>query len=343
MDNLVVSCTRPGFTNVSDTFIDEILGSLNESQVKIYLYLLRSVQGNIEISMTSIEDKFNYSEKDVMRAFKYLEKNRLIKMDTDDSKNIKRLSLLEPLSGEDGYKTGMDNGMNDGIRKKTFSPDELASFKARPEICELLYVSETYLKRMLNEKDVSSILYMNSVLGFSPDLIEYLIEYCANNKKDKMSYIDKVALSWAEAGIKTVGEARQRTSDIPAETGEVLKAFGITGRKPADPETAFVKKWLNEYGFSLDIIKSACERTIMNIHEPGFEYADAILLNWKKSGVTSLSDIEKLDELRKQEKEKKKGQGSKTASEKKTGTSGKRGRKKNTDTDYDALVKELLD
>ncbi|MCR5735106.1 MAG: DnaD domain protein [Lachnospiraceae bacterium] len=375
MDNLVVSCEHPGFTNVSDAFIDDILGSLNESQVKIYLYLLRSVQGNIEISMTSIEDKFNYSEKDVIRAFKYLEKNRLIKINTDDNKNLRGLSLLEPVSSSgkesepgsvsesesvsaavNGSEPESSSGKSaksaacrekgDPVsvkdaefpKKASFSFDELENFKARPEICELLYVSETYLKRMLNETDVSSILYMNSVLGFPPALIEYLIEYCANSNKVKMSYIEKVALTWAREGIKSVEEAKKRTSDVPSETYEVLKAFGIKRRKPCDPETAYVKKWLNEYGFSLDIILLACERTIMNIHEPGFEYTDAILSNWKKSGVKSVSDIERLDEERQKEKEKAKG-----SAVKKSPKAGKKTAAKSSKTDYDALAKELLD
>ena len=54
-------------------------------------------------------------------------------------------------------------------------------------------------------------------------------------------------------------------------------------------------RWLNQYGFSIEIIKEACARTIRQIHEPKFEYIDSILERWQKAGVKGLSDLKTLD------------------------------------------------
>ncbi|MCR5109015.1 MAG: DnaD domain protein [Lachnospiraceae bacterium] len=347
MSSLVVSCSHSGYTNISDAFIDEILGELNEAQVKIYLYLLRSVQGNIEISLNSIEDKFNYSERDVIRAFKYLEKNRLITIDTDEDKNLKGLSLLE-VEKKQRLKVAACSDVKDSVCvkpselpvKTSYSAAQLQSFKDRPEISELIYVSETYLGRMLNESDISSILYMNNDLGFSSELIEYLIEYCANNKKKKMAYIEKVAITWAKEGISNVEEAKKFTFANQSEAVEVLKAFGIEKRKPVDMEISYVNKWVKDLGFSMDIISLACERTIMNIQKPSFEYADAILSNWKKENVTCILDIEKLDDLRRADQKQKEASDKGKAAGGRKRSSGSKSR--GSDIDYDKLAQELM-
>ena len=53
----------------------------------------------------------------------------------------------------------------------------------------------------------------------------------------------------------------------------------------------------------MDIILEACKRTISQIHQPSFQYADKILKKWNQNGVKTLSDIEKLDLQRKKDQE----------------------------------------
>jgi len=74
-----------------------------------------------------------------------------------------------------------------------------------------------------------------------------------------------------------------------------MKAFGISGRSLVSSETAYIEKWRNEYGFSLDMIQLACEKTMQMIHEPSFEYADRILSNWKAANITTAEDVSKAD------------------------------------------------
>jgi DnaD/phage-associated family protein len=57
----------------------------------------------------------------------------------------------------------------------------------------------------------------------------------------------------------------------------------------------YMKKWLEEYGFDLDVVLEACNRTITNTHKPDFKYTDSILKNWQANEVTSLADITHLD------------------------------------------------
>ena len=68
-------------TIVSNLFIDEYMKDANDAQIKIYLYLLRMMSAHKATSVSDIADKFNHTEKDVMRALKYWEKNNLLALE----------------------------------------------------------------------------------------------------------------------------------------------------------------------------------------------------------------------------------------------------------------------
>lgn len=75
-------------TIVSNCFIDEYMSDANDAQLKIYLYLLRLINGNLPASISSMADKFNHTEKDVLRALKYWEKKKLLGLDFDENKTL---------------------------------------------------------------------------------------------------------------------------------------------------------------------------------------------------------------------------------------------------------------
>ena len=83
----------------------------------------------------------------------------------------------------------------------------------------------------------------------------------------------------------------------------VLNAYGIKGRGPAASEIAYIRKWSEEYGFALEVILEACDRTMNAIHQPSFDYTDSILKRWKDKNVRQLKDIDAVDADYRKEKE----------------------------------------
>ena len=75
-----------------------------------------------------------------------------------------------------------------------------------------------------------------------------------------------------------------------------MRAFGQGKRLPAPEEETYMKKWLREYKLPLDVVITACERTIMRTGGVSFLYADKILQQWHQAGVKSQADIAKQDE-----------------------------------------------
>lgn len=316
------------FTTVSDIFIDRYMPKANGEFVKVYLYLLRAIgSGNGVASISDIADHFSNTENDVIRALNYWASMGILKLSTDAQGNITALNV--PVLTDNGAAgaVGTDMTVNGNVqgadsadrvmtanaqgttadsskaagaprieKRKEYTLDEIKVFRNDPDVSELFFIIETYLKHTLSSSDTNLVLYWLDELHFAPDLIEYLVEYCITKGHSSLRYMDKVALGWADAGISTVEQAKDDAAAHSQIYYAVMKALGITGRNLVDSEITFINKWSGEYGFDIELIKEACGRTISNIHQPSFEYTDSILNNWRKKNVHSKKDIEVLDE-----------------------------------------------
>ena len=74
----------------------------------------------------------------------------------------------------------------------------------------------------------------------------------------------------------------------------VTQSLGLQrGLAPAERE--IIDQW-TAFGFSDDIIKEACQRTVLQTGGTNLNYVTSILKEWHRQQVTSLADIEKCDE-----------------------------------------------
>lgn len=309
-------------TTISNRFIDEYMTSANGEFVKIYLYLLRCMNSpDCSFSISKAADKFNHTEKDIQRALKYWEKMNLLQLEYAQDKSIAGIYFLDsedvlPKDDSVPLKKAPSPGSlpeaaafhplpkghaaqtasSHSAERKSYSTDELKSFQEKEEIQELMFVAESYLKKPLSSTDIQTLLFWYDGLGLSADLIVYLLEYCIAGGHASLHYMDKVAASWKEKDITTVEQAKQNVQAHSRLHYAVLKSLGIQGRSLVPAEFSYIEKWNKEYGFSEDMIAEACSRTILAIHQPSFEYADRILLNWKRQNIGSAEDIRKADE-----------------------------------------------
>lgn len=312
-----------GMTVVQNAFIDRFMPHANGEFVKVYLYLLRCADSGQELSLASIADVFDHTEKDVRRALAYWEKQQLLKLKLSSDGTISSATFLTPPAEERAVSVSsaaagrdQDSGAAASSENATDKPSlsikaqdmpsraRVKALSGQKEIRELFFIAEQYLQRPLASAEQDDLIYYYDTLQFSPDLIEYLLEYCISKGSPSRHYMRKVALGWAEAGITTVTQAKQDTNLYNKNYYAVLNTFGIKGRAPAIPEQEMMARWFGEFGFSMDLVLEACRRTIRQTHQPRFEYADSILKKWRKSGVSSMADVERLDAQRRQEQEK---------------------------------------
>ena len=86
-------------TVVSNLFIDEYMKDANDAQLKVYLYLLRMMSAHLATSVSDIADRFNHTEKDVLRALRYWEKQQLLSLDYDGDKNLVGIHIHDLTDG----------------------------------------------------------------------------------------------------------------------------------------------------------------------------------------------------------------------------------------------------
>ncbi|MBP5599462.1 MAG: DnaD domain protein [Lachnospiraceae bacterium] len=308
-------------TVISNRFIDEFLAEANDAQIKVYLYLVRMMSANLPTGVSDMADKFNYTEKDIMRALKYWEKKHLLTLEFNEAKaltGIRFLSSIAPskeepkplapivplkLVSSDGVEDAPSAKKEEKVEKETekpsyenisYSRDDLKKFKENPETEQLPFIAEQYLKKPLSLTDIEILYFIHYELKFSADLIDYLLQYCVE-RSQKFSYIKKVAIAWAEANVTTPKQAKAYLkSNIDKPVYTILKSLGRSNT-PTPTEAEIANKWYKDYGFTLDIIDEACRRTVLAVDSHRLEYCDRILSSWKKSGVKNLSDISALD------------------------------------------------
>lgn len=301
-------------TVLDNEFIDHYMVRANGEYVKVYLLLLRHMnQSSGYLSVSELADLLECTEKDILRALRYWKSEGLLDYldDTPDDPSPKSTAPSPAASSglhdvQSGYMTSSipaDSVSDSAALVSTTNIQQYRSRKERAEFKELLFVAEQYLGKTLSATDIDQITYFYDTLNMSAELIEYLIEYCVENGHKSMHYINKVALSWHEENITTVNLAKTSSFLYNKNCYCVLNAYGIKGRGPAASEIAYIRKWSEEYGFALEVILEACDRTMNSIHQPSFDYTDSILKRWKDKNVRQLKDIDAVDADYRKEKE----------------------------------------
>lgn len=301
-------------TYISNVFIDSYMPSANGDFVKIYLHLLRCLQQTqVDLSISHISDHFDCTEGDVVRALKYWEKVNLLSLTRDGNGQITDIQFLEPQAEETLQKTASVHtslGNERNTEKKdgksnaephiyqNYSEQELRSLQKDSAFETILKIVQGYLERPLSPQDVQLVAFLYKELKFSDELIYHLFEYCINRGKRRVNYIEKVAISWANANVKTPEDAANASAEYNADYSAVCKAFGLN-RMPGAVERQYIDRWVKEFGFDPDIIVEACNRTLLKIQKPDFKYANGILDGWHKSGVKKFADIAAQDALHK--------------------------------------------
>ncbi len=230
-------------TVISNLFIDEYMKDANDAQIKIYLYLVRMMSAGLATSMSDIADKFNHTEKEVLRSLRYWERKGLLTLQIDAAGNLAGIFLREPrasvsqenhqvisiapmLAANSAMESSASTPVSAAapvistpaaaqpqparpVQGSDVTAEQLESFQQSDESRQLMFVVEQYIGKPLSVREAKTICFMSDQLHFSDELIDYLVEYCVGLGKKDFRYIEKVALNWAEAGISTAEQARK--------------------------------------------------------------------------------------------------------------------------------------
>ena len=170
-------------TLIENEFIDQHMVDANGEFVKVYLFLLRHLHNPcMPLTISTIADFLQNTEKDILRALNYWQKEGLLGIEYDASGNISgitmgSMSVEEPSIEESSVETIPEPVPAKVIASAPSEPTNIEPFRNRKELKSLLFVAEQYLGKTLSPKDIETINYFYDGLHFSADLVEYLACY----------------------------------------------------------------------------------------------------------------------------------------------------------------------
>ena len=330
MNNLVITSEYgETFSSISNFFIDYHMIQANGEFVKIYLYLIRLLQGGRMVDIQEIADHFQCTQRDVCRAIRYWADHNLLQLEYNQKNEPIGITVLHPappaVQAEPETNSGMDllhrsnatvtpfpapaasakdlaassaaDEEGDGTKvpeKKSYSAAQIRAFGTDAQMESILYQFEMYWGHTPTNSEYQTLLYIYEQLEFPANLLEYLIEYCASLEHTSHRYMEKVAIDWYSRNIKTAKQAKDETSAYRALNNAISKELGLN-RVLTPAELRYINTWKNDYAFQQDIIIEACQRASAN-NKISFRYINGTLSNWYENQVKTLEDIRRLDE-----------------------------------------------
>lgn len=200
-----------------------------------------------------------------------------------------------------------DRAENNSISQKTAEPkkqrlvisapvlspkDIVNAVEDNSEISELFDEAQETLGRTISHAEQEMLVNLVNFYGLKSEIILMILGYCRskaeNGRKISTAYILKIAENWIDEGIDTISAAEEKLLAIEQSDklwSEITALSGIRHRKPTQKQRDMITSWSND--FSFEMIALAIEEMRENAASPSLAYADKILKNWKKTGIST--------------------------------------------------------
>ena len=244
---------------VEGAFVTSFLLEMPPLFAKIYLYLCYLCK-HTELKLnniSSISQQLACSPKDFSDGLEYLSKKHLINY------------TVTPFSFEMLSATAAAKSAN------VYSASSLTAYSDY-----FTGIRALFQTRVISNTEYDKARDWVEIYGLSVEASLMLISHCIDTKDESISfsYIDKVALSWANDGIVTSEKAEEYLQLYYAKNHDVSKLLVHLGlkRTPTMDEIKLYQKWTTDMGFDLKAIKAACQETTKSLN-PSLSYINRIL------------------------------------------------------------------
>lgn len=273
--------TEKGFAQVSFDFIENHLPKANATFVKIYIYLLMLAEKKAEKSFGEIAKTLGILESDLVNAVDYWMGEGLI---FADGENIcfsgRNADTFEAAEQEE---------------KEEEAQNIAEIISSNTELSDMFMLAQEILGKTITEKDMQTIYWFYQELKMPIEVILLLIEYCVSKGKNRISYIEKVAVSWNEMGLNNVEAVTNYLKSEEQKTGflySVRRIMGIADRNLSQIEEQYLTKWHNDFLMSEEMIALAYEYCIIQTAKLSFPYMDKIITRWHTEGISTVPEAE---------------------------------------------------
>ena len=284
---------QPQTIELQTLFIDHYFIGCPPMYVLIYIYTLRHFSDGQIISISDLSKHFNIIETDVLAAWNYWKDVGLVSLqEADDDMSITFLPVREPAAKPESNETQKTAYIE--TRPQCKQQDFAFIIANNKDVADLMSVIGQKLGKLLSSPEME-IIYRNyhEDLGLPFDVIEYLLHYCCEERGiRRRSYINTVAEDWSNNGIDDIEKALIYVEKFDKNYRSILTHLGIFSDYPAPTQKKYIKRWLDEWSFSIDLILHACDKTALNGAKRPFDYANKILKDWYEKGYKTIAEVE---------------------------------------------------
>ena len=265
-------------TEISDIFFSEYFSQSSGDYIKVYLYLAFLSKFGKDIKLTDLSKKLNLPLKLIQDAIKYWEDLGLLLKKTTGYTivNIQEKELYNLYSP-----------------KLTSSPEgscKNAQNQYRAKAVE--EINNSCFQGIMSPSWYNDIDLWFSKYGFDEQVMIALFKYCFERSALHRNYVQTVAESWSNNNIRNftdLDKYYQKQEKLNLIKKTIAKKLGFN-RPLTQYESAYVEKWVVEFGYGIDIIEIALKKTTTKSN-PNFDYLDKLISDWHDRHFTTPEDI----------------------------------------------------
>ena len=143
---------------------------------------------------------------------------------------------------------------------------------------------ESQLGRILNRRELETLLNVYQALGLPPEVLTLLIGDCAQRGRLTAREVEKQAYRWYDLGLDNYEAAASylaRQRQRQTHGARVLSVLGIHDRLPGESEQKYIDKW-EEMGVT----------TLLGTGRLSWPYLHKVLCAWREQGFRTARDVE---------------------------------------------------
>jgi len=260
--------------SVPSLIADNFLKLATHNELKVILYVLRHSSDGVDIQKTANALNLNPSDVEDALCF-WVDRGVLISDKVNDAKKEEpkiAVEINEKPSRVDVAKRGLE--------------DE--------NIAHLLQIAQLKFGRNLKTNESSTLVYIYDDLGLQLSLIFLLFQYALDEGKLNIRFIEKTAVEWVNAGVKTVLDAEkiiEKKALLKLAWKRVERVFGIEDRKPSTKETELSVLWLDTYKLDEEYLSLAYNVCVDNRGKLNFAYIAKVIENWRKENLDTAQKV----------------------------------------------------
>ncbi|MGN1034121.1 MAG: DnaD domain protein [Oscillospiraceae bacterium] len=202
-----------------------------------------------------------------------------------------------------GFKFWLARGLLEKKEKQKIKAEFLNLKLTTKELTQILNESKelkfiieqlpAILGRLPNQFDMLNVIDFNLNLGMQPELILYLLKYCATVGKSSAQAIKNQARIWFEIGINSLELVEEYIKRV--NKANELQTFVKTElhiKTLTNVQKAVIESWQTEMEFGQALIKEACTLAKLQKEKANVHYVNGILNNWYKDGIKTVKDLD---------------------------------------------------